>query len=91
MPAVVKFKNPPRQSGHGRPRGASRHPAIAEALRGRPGRWALVMEGVASSNATNIKQGTNAAYAPAGDFEATVHKRPDGKYDIYARFVGESR
>ena len=68
----------------------TKHAEFAAAMRANPGRWALV-GGPAKSggSATLIRAGKLSAYAPAGSFEAKVRSRPDGKFDIYARFGGE--
>ena len=84
---MVKFQDPPKTTGGRGSRG--KHLEIASELRGRPGEWALVMEGVAGSSPTMIRTGAIRAYTPAGAFDATARKRPDGKFDVYARFVGE--
>ena len=85
MSALV-WQDPPRAMGSH----SVRHDEIAAALRANPGRWALVLERVAISNAGNISAGKIKAYAPAGSFQGTVRKRPDGdRYDVYARYVGE--
>jgi hypothetical protein len=61
----------------------------AEALSRRPGEWALIFEGRNSATtASYINAGDLAAFRPAGSFEAKSRKNPEGKFDIYARFVG---
>lgn len=63
---------------------------IADQLRERPGEWALVAEGFKYSvYATYINKGRLAPFEPSGSFEGTSRKREDGKFDIYARFVGD--
>lgn len=69
--------------------GRSRWAEVANALRARPGQWALVASGASSSLATQIRSGRRVAFRPARSFEATSRKRPDGKYDIYARAVAK--
>lgn len=81
----LKFVAPPEATRGGGPR-KSRE--IAEALRARPGEWALVAEGVGPSIAHNIKHGSVSVYQPAGSFEAVSRKGKNGRSDIYARYVG---
>lgn len=79
---ALKFQDPP-------PRSAAKHQEIAEELRDHPGQWALALEAVHSTNARVIQQALNRVYQPAGSFQAVSRKRPDGKFDIYARFLGD--
>jgi hypothetical protein len=65
---------------------------IAEALRQRPGEWALVFEDIHKNYALWMKQAILKGFEPAGAFEATCRNQDQktgvaGK--IYARFVGE--
>lgn len=64
--------------------------AIADALKARPGEWAMIGH-FADSQATNIKTGAIKAYQPAGSFEAVCRNanRQDRKSDIWARYVGQ--
>lgn len=68
------------------------HEAVAEALRKRPGQWALVGTfgnySEASTAVVRITRGTVEAYRPAGDFDATQRKER-GDCNVYARFVGD--
>ena len=84
MTAGIKWQEPPAER-----RGRAPWDEIAEALRGRPGAWALVGENIDASQATRIKKGGLSAFAPAGSFEAVTRKNEGDKHDIYARYVGE--
>lgn len=65
---------------------------IAEALKERPGRWALIRTDVDDQNAWRINKGRNAAFRRRGQYEAVIRNR--GKYahrehgDLYARYIG---
>lgn len=82
----IEWKNPPAsRSG---PNGFDWR-GVADALRARPGEWALVRKDTSSTHATYIKQARIVAFAPAGSFDARSVQVGDGKADIYARFIGE--
>ncbi len=82
----IEFREPPPSRG-GR-EGSGRYREIAAAIRERPGEWAVLGDfanpGVASG-------GRMAAFRPATDFEATSRTRPDGRYDVFVRYVGTER
>lgn len=80
----LKWQDPP-QDPRGRKPGHGRWKMVADELRSRPGEWALVLVGSAS-NVQRIKRGED-SMGPG--FDATSRRRPDGKFDVYARFVGE--
>jgi len=61
---------------------------IARALRERPGEWALLTKSGSSSTVSNINGGRTPAWQPRGSFQATGRGRPDGRLDIYVRYVG---
>jgi hypothetical protein len=83
---AVKWQTPPESKTSGRP---SKNQHVAEALRARPGQWALIHEAAASRSFTTIiMKGRVTAFEPAGEFEAVSRRRQDGRFDIYARFVG---
>lgn len=93
MPKIT-FKNPPA-SRRGRTPSAEWQ-SIADQLRRRPGKWALVKSGINGGFASHIKAGRIVAFAPAGSFEATWRQSagptadkafPGG--DLYVRYVGE--
>lgn len=60
---------------------------VFAALRQRPGTWALVEEGANAGTGSLIKNGRYSG-TEAGEFDAVVRSRPDGKFDVYARYVG---
>lgn len=66
------------------------HVELAEALRARPGEWAIFSEDGAPANATHIKQGKRAAFRPAGSFDAVTRSHPGSRRCvIYVRYIGE--
>jgi len=69
---------PPRRS----PVNTRKHTLIAEVLRSRPGRWALVPE-VGINLASAVNGGGMATYRPAGTFEAVVRQG-----QMYMRYIG---
>lgn len=79
----IKWQEPPADA-----RRVGKWEAVAEELRARPNEWALVHTGAAAA-VRSIKTGQYRGMTP-GDFEAVGRSRPDGKTDVYARFVGES-
>ena len=80
----IKWEEPPRAAAG---RGAdSELEAILDALRSRPGEWALIREGTHNSFAANIRNGHGLWIR--GEFDATQRKRDDGKFDVWARYVG---
>lgn len=96
MSSIVRWEAPPPRvrtnlKGICHPHVRSR--VIAADLRERPGEWALVRiygtdrtaAGSARSAAAVIARGHNAAYGPAGAFEA-VTRTVDGEVRLYARY-----
>lgn len=77
-PLVEFGELPPR---HGRKYGP-----VADALRERPGEWAIIKRGVASSHAANINNG-HVADLPPSEFEATARRNGE-KCDIWVRYKG---
>jgi len=78
----LEWKQPPTD-------GRSRDwPAVAAALTSRPGEWARIATNTSASLTTRIRQGAIAVFQPAGTFEARSVSVGDGKFDVYARFVG---
>lgn len=68
--------------------------AFADALRGRPGEWALLGKystpGVMRQEAYSIRTvlgPEDQPFAPAGSFEAASHSMC-GEYRVYVRYVG---
>jgi hypothetical protein len=87
---AVEWADPPP----GRRAQSEEWEAIAQELRSRPGQWAIVARGRSAETATRIKNGTLAAFRPAGTFEARTTGRKnasDQRCDIYARYVGDGR
>jgi hypothetical protein len=84
----LEWREPPpsRRGKHSAGKGA----ATAAALRQRPGVWARISQDGNSGTAIAIKSGKASAFSPGGSFEAVTRKRPDGNFDIYARYVGEN-
>lgn len=78
----LQWQDPPTS------RKAGKYARIAAELKKRPGKWALINTATTRATTTTIRQGKWPAFAPGGTFEAAAAKRPDGKYDIYARYVG---
>lgn len=84
---MVKFEEPPTARG-GRAE-SERNKEIAEALRKKPGKWALVAEGEKNDGlAVRIRTGKAKSFA-VGTWEATSRRNEEGTIDIYARFVGD--
>lgn len=91
MKKVIRWEDPPAAKGPGL--GAAWGP-VADALRARPGEWALIEEGApATTTANHVSHGKIAAFRPPGSFEAVARSRGrdsigQRQHDIYARFVG---
>ena len=87
----IKFQDPPpaNRSKHSRVARTDWR-RVADALAERPGQWALVAEGYHREAVQQIKQGELSAFRPVGAFDATARSRGNGKFDIYARFIGEA-
>jgi hypothetical protein len=66
----------------GRSRHRHDHNLIAAALREQPGRWAMLPD-LPVSHTASISSGVNAAYRPAGEFEAVSRNGV-----LYARYQG---
>jgi hypothetical protein len=64
-----------------------------DALRERPGHWALVAtyksQASAGTCAKNIRDGRAAGSKPAGSFDAVSRRIGDKRHAVYARFVAE--
>lgn len=86
MSGVVRWEDPPPHGNR------SQWQPVAEALRERPGEWALIAEGLKSGSAgamsNAIKVGRFSCWRPAGTFESRTSARGDGLTDLYARYVG---
>lgn len=85
MTSELKWQEPPTDA---RKKDLPRWIAVAAALKDHPNRWAIVTEADNTGAAYRIKTGSLPAFRPSGSFEAVARSRPDGKFDIYARFVG---
>ena len=77
---MIEFKNPPTSNGRKGPREKTQ--IILDALQSRPGEWALIKKDVTASSGTNWKkrEGLEVRVSSIG--------KPEGKWDIYARWVG---
>jgi len=86
----IRFEEPAPRA----PRGAKSRQVFADALRARPGEWALLGQysnpGTARTTAYDIRQTKNAQdqpFAPSGAFE--VEQRTIvGEHRLYVRYVG---
>ena len=84
---VVQWKEPPPPARNDRR--SQKWEAVNEALRSRPGVWALVAENTSATVATAIRRSSLAALR-GGVFEArSVNSNDQAKADIYARFMGD--
>ena len=86
--SIVRWEDPPP---HGLS-GMSKYSATAAALRKRPGKWALVVEGLKTSTAGSlayqIRKGRE-PFAPAASFESRCVGAAGGTdARVYARYVG---
>ena len=70
------------------------HQPIAAACRTRPGVWHKVgtyrTRYVAMTTANHIRAARIDAYAPAGTFEATFRRDPDGEPAVWARYLKDA-
>jgi hypothetical protein len=87
----IKWVDNPPEPRPGRPGvGRPKYYAFAEALKRRPGQWAVL--GTASSAlAHQIGAGKTVAFQPAGTFEAVSRKEANdrpGRGTIYVRYLG---
>lgn len=86
--SLVKFEAPPASRG-GRAE-SPRNKQIAEALRDKPGEWALVAEGQKNDGlAVRIRTGKAKSFS-TGVWEATSRRNEENTIDIYARYVGDN-
>ena len=78
----IVFKNPPTPNRRGP---SPETQGIIVALKARPGEWALVKEDVSAAAGT--------AWKKRDGFQVKVSSigKPEGKWDIYARWVGEAK
>jgi hypothetical protein len=93
MSDVIRWEEPPPHGNTLLPRSRNKYQAAADALRGRPGEWALIAEGITTGSAgslTNgIRTGKPSVFRPAGAFEARcVGSAGSTSARVYARYVG---
>lgn len=92
MSEVIRWENPPEHANK-RPARAPKYQKAADALRARPGEWAVIAEkrttGSAGGLSHNIRNGRN-PWLPAGAWEARVVGPAGGLGTVYARYVGEA-
>lgn len=79
---MIEFKNPPKSTAPKRGIGTETQ-AIIDALKARPGEWALIKKDVNVGVSTWWKKRTGIAA------KASTIGHPKGKCDVYARWVGE--
>jgi len=84
---TVEFREPPSPKGGP---SANKYGDVAEALKERPGEWAMIVAGGHHNLVPRIKAGTIPAFRPAGAYEATARSNESGRFDVYARFVGDA-
>ncbi len=96
--STVKWEDPPAVTGRGRP-GNEQWNKIAEELKQRPGKWALIRMNVPRDTHTvgRIRTGKIKAFSPKGSFEASSRRIEDPAlgddkvFNIYAKYVGENQ
>ena len=93
MADVIRWEEPPAEHGNARPKPPSKYQPIADALRSRPGEWALIADrrtaGSAGGFAHRVRSGAK-PFEPARSFEVKVVGPASGPLSkVYARYVGE--
>lgn len=87
----IRFEDPPPTSPNPRGQRSHSHFLVAEAMRARPGEWAIVKVAATSqaarSSAHQVRSGRINAFASAGTFESMA-RQVDGENRVYARYVG---
>jgi hypothetical protein len=89
---VLRWEDPPAEHGNAKPKKPSKYQPIADALRSRPGQWALIAAGRTTGSAGSFSHGMRHGvnpWAPAGSFEAKIVGPASGLAKVYARYVGE--
>jgi hypothetical protein len=89
----IEWEEPPPATGkyYGN---VGKYVAIANALKNRPGEWAIVSRETQGNLASIIKKGKVRGFAPAGSFEAVSRINPDNtsrsnpRCTVYARYIG---
>lgn len=84
--SVIRWEEPPAKRSNLQP--GLKYPPIAGALRARRFAWARILDDGSTSVVNQIKTGRIPAFRPAGSFEARGQRKPDGKYIVWARYVG---
>lgn len=91
MPEVIRWEDPPTEHGNTKHR-QSKYQPTADALRSRPGQWALIQEGRTTGStgglAHRIRNGWG-PFVPPGAFETKVRGPVGGPAKLYARYVGD--
>lgn len=81
----IVWQDPPAQT-----KTTGKHVALVAELMAHRSQWALVRKSASSSSfATQIKKGVLIGFGPAGSFESRTVSVAPGRFDIYARYVGE--
>lgn len=80
----IEFKNPPVTEAKKRGMGADTL-AVIEALKARPGEWALIKKDVNVNAASWWKK------RPGIEAKSSTIGKPKNRCDVYARYVGESK
>lgn len=88
MSDEIEWGEPPPRSGN-----SGWNQLLADALRARPGEWAIWKRSAASANASNVKSGALAAFRPARAFETRTKRNERGSerlHTIWVRYIGEN-
>lgn len=90
--SVIRWEEPPVEHGNTKPKKPLKHQPIADALKTKPGEWALVFQGLTStcgSFAHRIRAG-QPPFDPKGTFESRVSGAAGStRAKLYARYIGE--
>jgi len=79
---AIEFKNPPKGKTTARGVGPETQ-AIIDALRSRPGEWALIKQDVNPNITQSWKR------RPGIEAKSSTVGKPKNKCDVYARWIGE--
>lgn len=93
MSAVIRWEEPPPDHGNKRPSKPLKYQEAADAMRARPGDWALIAEGkcqgTAGGLAWRVRNGLG-PFAPPRAFEAKCVGPTGGvSSKVYARYLGD--
>jgi hypothetical protein len=77
---TIEFKNPPKSKGNSGPRAETK--IIIDTLQSRPGEWALIKRDVSRAAGSLWKK------RPGIEAKASSIGKSEGKFDLYARWVG---